>query len=116
MFFVPPFSWQSVQTLEVQDMAKGKNGLQAIALNAVKLTAFAPIVIAMRIMKIGAGGARGKSESRRMVGEKMKAASDATLDAAQTVLTGHPGKVPGRTLALYQKRVTANFKRLLSNR
>jgi hypothetical protein len=51
-----------------------------------------------------------------LVPEKMKAASDAALDAAKTVLTGHPGRVPGRTLALYQRRVAANFKRLLSNR
>jgi hypothetical protein len=87
-----------------------------MALNAVKLTAFAPIVIALRVAKIKAGGAAGKSESRRMVGEKMKAASDATFDAAKTVLTGHPGKVPGRMLALYQKRVAANLKRLWSTR
>jgi hypothetical protein len=74
------------------------------------------MVFALRMVKIAAGGAAEKSESRRLVAEKMKVASDATLDAAKTVLTGHPGKVPGRTLALYQKRVAANLKRLLSNR
>ena len=97
-------------------MTKRKAGLPTTALNAVKLSAFAPMVIALRMVKIAAGGAAGKSESRRLVPEKMKAASDATLDAAKTVLRGHPGRVPGRTLALYQKRVAANFKRLLSNR
>jgi hypothetical protein len=97
-------------------MTKRKAGLPTTAINVVKLSAFAPMVIALRIVKIAAGGAAGKSESRRLVPEKMKAASDATLDAAKTVLRGHPGRVPGRTLALYQKRVAANFKRLLSNR
>jgi hypothetical protein len=97
-------------------MAKRKGGLPTTALNAIKLRAFTPMVIALRMVKIAAGGGAGKSESRRLVAEKMKAASDATLDAAKTVLTGHPGKVPGRTLALYQKRVAANLKRLLSNR
>jgi len=102
--------------IEVEDMAKRKAGLPTTALNVVKLGAFAPMVIALRAAKIAAGGAAGKSESTRMLAEKMKAASDATVDAAKTVLTGHPGKVPGRTLALYQKRVAANLKRLLSNR
>ena len=97
-------------------MAKRKAGLPTTALDAIKLSAFASMVIALRIVKIAAGGAAGKSERRRLVAEKMKAASDATLDAAKTVLTGHPGKVPGRTLALYQKRVAANRRRLLSNR
>jgi len=74
-------------------MTKRKAGLPTTAINAVKLSAFAPMVIALRMAKIAAGGAAGKSESGRLVPEKMKAASDAALDAAKTVLTGHPGRV-----------------------
>ena len=74
-------------------MTKRKAGLPTTAINAVKLSAFAPMVIALRMAKIAAGGAAGKSESGDWCPKKMKAASDAALDAAKTVLTGHPGEV-----------------------
>ncbi len=63
------------------------------ALNAAKLSAGVPVVMALRVAKIATGGAAGKSESKRMLAEKMKAASDASFDAAKTILTGdqrHP--------------------------
>jgi hypothetical protein len=63
--------------------------------------------------KLAKGGAAAGRESKRMVDEKTKAAFDANADAVRSVLSGKALQIPGRTLALYQKRVTNNLRRLL---
>lgn len=82
-------------------------------MNAIKLGASAPAVVALRMAKIFKGGDAAKRESKRMVSEKMKAAFDASVDAARSTVSGKAGQVPARTMALYQKRVGENLKRLL---
>lgn len=99
--------------MEIAFMTKRKRAASAAALNAAKLLTFSPIVMALRIRKIAAGGAAAKSESRRMTSEKIKAAADVTMDATKSVLLGRPQTAPGRALDLYQRRVAANLKRLL---
>ena len=83
-----------------------------MAVNAVKLGVSVPAVIALRIAKVSKGGAPARRESRRMVGEKMKAAFDASVDAAGSIASGKARQVPARTIALYQKRVGENLRRL----
>jgi len=51
-----------------------------------------------------------------MISEKMKAAFEANADAAQSILSGKANRVPGRTLALYQKKVGRNLRRLLKQK
>lgn len=97
-------------------MRKAKTGWSKTAVDAFKLGTSAPLVIALRMAKIAKGGAAGKRESKRMVAEKMKAASDAGLDAAHSILTGNARQVPARTLSLYQRRVGENLRRLLKLR
>jgi hypothetical protein len=47
-----------------------------------------------------------------MVGEKMKAAFEASVDAAGSIASGKARQVPARTIAHYQKRVGENLRRL----
>jgi hypothetical protein len=72
----------------------------------------ANLVIAMRLAKIAWGGPTAKAESRRMVEEKVRAAQDASMSAAQAVLTGKAHLAPKRAMSVYQKRVRKNLHRL----
>jgi len=84
--------------------------------DAALLSASVPAVIGLRMAKIAQGGAAAKRESKRMVDEKIKAAFEANADAAQSILSGKATRVPGRTLALYQKKVGRNLRRLLKQK
>jgi hypothetical protein len=94
-------------------MKKRKAAWRKITGDIFSLSVNAPRVMALRMAKIARGGAAAKRESARMVDEKLKAASDATLGAARSVLTGNSDRVQGRTVALYRKRVANNLRRLL---
>ncbi len=72
----------------------------------------ANLVIAMRLSKIAWGGGAAKAESRRMVEEKIKAAQDANIAAAQAILTGQAHLAPKRALSVYQRGVRKNLRRL----
>jgi hypothetical protein len=69
-------------------------------------------VIALRMLKIGAGGAAGETEARQMVSEKI--ASGFALQAM--ALTGGLGftahGAARKTLAHYRRKVRANRRRL----
>ena len=72
----------------------------------------ANLVIAMRLAKIAWGGPAAKAESRRMVEEKIEAAQEANISAAQAALTGKAHLAPKRVLRVYQRRVRKNLQRL----
>jgi hypothetical protein len=93
-------------------MRRKKSAWSKLAADAVKLGVTANAVIAFRLAKLALGGPRAKSESKRMLSEKIKAAAAANLSAAHSVLTGQAHLAPGRTVALYQKRVSQNLRRL----
>ena len=93
-------------------MRRKKPVWSKLAADAVKLGMTANAVIAFRLARLALGGPRAKSESKRMVSEKIKAATAANLSAARSVLTGQAHLAPGRTIALYQKRVSKNLRRL----
>jgi hypothetical protein len=62
-------------------------------------------VVALRLMKLAAGGPRARAEANRMVGEKVVEA----MTACATLMAGGS---TGRVTARYRKRVRANARRL----
>ena len=70
-------------------------------------------IIALRMMRLAAGGARGSNEARRMVVEKIAAGVEAQSAAVLGVLAGRKDTVvAGQVLRGLQKRVRANKRRL----
>ena len=83
------------------------------AFKAIELGIEAQSVIALRMMRLAAGGARGRAEASRMVAEKVGAFAEAQTAAAAAILTGRRQKVvAGKVLNTYRKRVRANRRRL----
>jgi hypothetical protein len=86
-----------------------------IGRNVWSLGAEASSVIALRLMKIAAGGAAGQAEAHRMVDEKIQA----SLDIQRLALSGALGLTPhaaaARTLTHYRRKVRANRRRLLKS-
>ena len=80
--------------------------------DTLKMSFVANQVIGLRLMKIATGGARGRRESKLMVDEKIKAAADASIEAAMSVAAGQPHRAADRALAVYAKRVNRNLWRL----
>lgn len=69
-------------------------------------------VIAVRMLRLSAGGARAEAEASRMVTEKILAADEAQM-AAAAVMSGRKKHVVARkALNVYGKRVRANRRRL----
>ena len=69
-------------------------------------------VIALRTLKIAAGGVPGEAEGRQMISEKIEAG----LALQALALTGGLGLTPHtaatKTLAYYRRKVRANRRRL----
>jgi hypothetical protein len=85
----------------------------ALAFKTMQLGVETQSVIALRMMRLAAGGARGRTEATRMVGEKVGALAEAQTAAAAAILTGRAQKVvAGKVLTAYKKRVGANRRRL----
>jgi len=83
-----------------------------IGFDAWRLGMEASAVIGLRTLKIAAGGPAGAAEAERMVNEKI----DAALALQKQALTGalglSPATMSARTLAHYQRKVSANRRRL----
>jgi hypothetical protein len=94
-------------------MARTLNPWLKLGLDAWSLGVEASSVIALRTMKMAAGGAAADAEGRRMVDEKVAAG----LEWQGMALTGGLGLTPhhaaARTLAHYRRKVQANQRRLL---
>jgi len=70
-------------------------------------------VMALRLMRIAAGGAHGQGEARRMVTEKLAAVVEAQAAAAASAIEGGTSRrAAKKVLGVYQKRVRANRRRL----
>lgn len=90
-----------------------ENPWLTLTLNTFKLSIEAQSVIALRMLRLAAGGARGQAEAQRMVTEKAAAAAQAQIAAAAALLSGREHHVAaGRALRIYKKRVRANKRRL----
>ena len=70
-------------------------------------------VVALRLMRIAAGGALARSETSRMVTEKIQALGEAQAVAAVGSMTGRNRRhIAKKVAAVYRKRVRGNRRRL----
>ncbi len=79
---------------------------------SVKLGVSAHHVIALRMARLARGDAAARAESKLMVEEKVRAAIDANIEAARSIMTGQAHLAPTRALSIYQKRAHKNLSRL----
>ncbi|HXZ22786.1 MAG TPA: hypothetical protein VEH78_08475 [Pseudolabrys sp.] len=69
--------------------------------------------MALRLMRLAAGGALAQSESARMVSEKMFALGEAQAAAALAAMKGGDNpRVAKKVLGAYKRRVRKNRRRL----
>jgi hypothetical protein len=84
-----------------------------LSLKAIQMGFEAQSVIALRVLRLAAGGARMEAEATRMITENAAAAAEAQAVAAVAAMKGHPQRVvAGKTLKVFKKRVRANKRRL----
>jgi len=70
-------------------------------------------VIALRMLRLAAGGALGQAELNRMIVEKIAALTEAQATAATAFMNGHKDHVVAdKVLRVYHKHVRANRRRL----
>jgi hypothetical protein len=70
-------------------------------------------VVALRMMRLAAGGARAEAEASRMVVEKVLAAGEAQAAIVAAATRGDKDHVvAGKALNVYRKRVRKNRRRL----
>jgi len=93
-------------------MTRARNPWLGIGMSAWSLGVEASTVIALRTLKLAAGGAAGEAEARRMMSEKI----DAGVALQTLALTGGLGSTPqavaSKTLSHYRRKVRANRRRL----
>jgi hypothetical protein len=83
-----------------------------LGLDMWMLGAEASSVMALRTLKLAAGGTAASAEAERMVSEKVAAAMALSQQAALGQLgTTMPG-IGARTVASYRRKVRANHRRL----
>jgi hypothetical protein len=83
------------------------------SLKAVRMGVEAQSVIALRMLRMAAGGTRAEAEASRMVTEKVAAAAEAQVVATVAAIGGKPQHVgANKALKVFKKRVAANRRRL----
>jgi hypothetical protein len=89
------------------------NAWLSLSLKAFQIGLEAQSVVALRFLRLAAGGARARGEAGRMVTEKVLAAGEAQAVAAVAAMQGRKRHaVTGKALNVYKKRVRANRSRL----
>jgi len=83
-----------------------------LSMSAMQLGLEAQSVIALRMMKMAAGGPAAEAEASRMISEKTHAALDAQMQVGLSAMSGRLDLAPARAIALYRRRVRANQRRL----
>jgi hypothetical protein len=77
------------------------------------MSAEAQSVMALRMLRLAAGGCRMEAEAARAVTEKVTAAVEAQVAAAVAAVGGRPQHVvANKALRVFSKRVRANKRRL----
>jgi hypothetical protein len=97
----------------MSDPMKVWNDWFELSVQATQLAWEAQNVIALRLMRMAAGGHPGHSEAQRMVTEKIAAAVEAQA-AAFGGSDGH--EVTKKVMGVYKKRVRGNVRRLTRSR
>jgi hypothetical protein len=93
-------------------MARRNSSWLSLSMSAMQLGMEAQNVIALRMMKMAAGGPAAEAEVHRMISEKTQAALDTQLQIGKSALSGRLDLAPARAIALYRRRVRANQRRL----
>lgn len=89
------------------------NAWFALSSQAARLGLEAQTVIALRLMRLAAGGARAQSEKVRMSTEKIQALVEAQAAVATTAIKGGSSRqVAKKVLGVYKRRVRRNRRRL----
>jgi len=83
-----------------------------VGFDAWRLGLEASAVIGLRTWAIAQGGAAAQAESERMVAEKVRAGLALGAMAMSGRLGATPASASARTLAHYQRKVSANRRRL----
>ena len=83
-----------------------------LTLDMMTLGAEASGVMALRMMKLAAGGQAATAEAQLMVAEKVRAAAEVQAQAWTDALSGKSRLTPKRAVRLYRKKVRANRRRL----
>jgi hypothetical protein len=85
----------------------------SVTLKTIQLGFEAQNVIALRTMRLAAGGPTAQTEARRMIADKMAAGIEVQAVAASGVASGQKDTVVARKiLRVLKKRVHANKRRL----
>jgi hypothetical protein len=89
------------------------NAWLALSSQAAMLSLEAQGVVALRIMRLAAGGARGQAEAQRMMTEKFAAFAEAQTAAVAGAIEGTDShRIGKKVLGVYKKRVRGNRRRL----
>lgn len=89
-------------------------GLLTLFSDTLSMSMAANAVIAVRLTKMAFGVVDASHEAPLMVAEKIDAATEATMAAANSIVSGEPQHAAGRALAVYKRRVDRNLRRLTS--
>lgn len=82
-------------------------------MRAVQLGIEAQTVIALRMLRLAAGGAGAQEEAQRMIAEKIAATAEAQTAAMAAIMQGHKDHVVAKkVVGIVHKRVRANKRRL----
>lgn len=104
---MPSFPWQ------MRKFTPFWSPWAALATQAALVGWEAQAVIALRLLRLAAGGGRGRAEAQRMVAEKLAAAVEAQAAAVAATIEGRrPPRAGNKALGVYRKRVRANRRRL----
>jgi hypothetical protein len=88
------------------------NAMVRLALSSASLSWEASQVIALRMMRIAAGGAKADKEMSRLIPEKIAALIDAQMSLGMDIALGRVHRSPQETIAMYRRRVRSNYRRL----
>jgi hypothetical protein len=89
------------------------NAWFVLASQAALLGFEAQQVIALRLMRLAAGGALAESEAGRMIAEKVEALGEAQVAAAIATMKGRSSnQIAKKSLGVYKKRIRRNRRRL----
>ena len=91
---------------------KRPNGSGNPFMDAAMLAIESQQVIALRMMKLAAGGPTAEAEARQMVEEKIDAATEAATLMTAAVLDGRPDQGAQDVVEMLLQKVRTNRKRL----
>lgn len=84
-----------------------------LSIDGMRLGWEAQNVIGLRLLRLGLGGPRSRSEAQRMVREKVATLVEAQAAAAAAAVMGtNSHRVGKKALTVYRKRVRNNRRRL----